>query len=264
MLWRRHSRLRYRIRRARPEDIEELTEVEQSSWEKACDPDDMFTAAQFLHHITKMGDYVLVAEERKTGRLLGYVSAFRVPIPLEELEGSITTWYDLTDDGWHYKHQPDAQAMFGSSMGVLPEAGRSGIGGSLLVAEFKRIVRGGMEYGFLGGRLPGMCEYLLEHPEATPQSYAQLRRPDGKFYDPELRLYAEDFVFLKLLPDYFKDKESCDNGMLMFWKNPFYQNKWLPPIVASQVFKAILRFYQLQGWWANVKANRAASKKRRP
>jgi ribosomal protein S18 acetylase RimI-like enzyme len=250
----RVSPRKYRIRKARLEDLDQLESVEKASWEAACDPQDMFTKGQFQRHIEEVGDYIFVAEERSTGRLLGYASALRVDIPLDEIEEQVTTWYSLTEDGWYSNHAPDGQTIFGGSLGVLPECQRSGIGDRLVEAEFVKCVRLGLEYGFLGGRLPGMAEYLANYPGSSPEKYFELKRDDGKPYDPELRFYAADFEIRKLLPGYFKDKESCDHGVLLVWRNPFYQIKRLPPFVAVKVFKAVLVYYHVQGWWQRRKA----------
>lgn len=244
----KRSAPRYRIRRARLSDIDQLVQIEQASWEAACDPEDMFTADQFRRHITCVGKYIFVAVERRSKRVLGYVSALRVPIPLDEVEDRVANWHKLTNEGWYTPHDPAGQAMFGASLGVLPEYQRFGIGDRLIEAEFKRIVREGIEYGFLGGRLPGLKKYLEEHPEATAEDYFVLKRPDGKYFDPELRFYADDFQIRKLLPGYFRDEESCDHGVLLVWPNPFNQTK-LPPAIAAPVFKAILYYYHAKAWW---------------
>ncbi|HSX14902.1 MAG TPA: GNAT family N-acetyltransferase [Candidatus Saccharimonadales bacterium] len=239
-----HLRPRISIRRARLSDVPQLIEVEHASWEAACDPEDMFTTEQFEAHIRNVGDYFFVAEERQTGRLVGYVSALRVDIPVSEVEERVTTWYALTGDGEYTGHQPNGQCLFGGSLGVIPESQRSGIGDRLIEREFREIVRHGMTFGALGGRLPGMAAYLAEHPESNPEHYFQLTREDGKPYDPELRFYADDFEVRKLLPEYFKDRESCNNGVLLVWRNPFLGSKLLKPLIAAQVFKAICAYYR--------------------
>lgn len=228
----------YRIRRARETDLDDLVKVEAASWESACDANDMFSRAQFAAHLEVNPADFFVAEDVRSGRLLGYVSGVRRQIPLDELDDRVSTWYALTDDGWYSSHEPTGNALFGASLGVLPEAQRRGIGDRLVEREFVQLVGDGCDYGFLGGRLPGMADHLRRHPDSTPEEYFAKTRPDGRPYDPELRFYADDFEIRQLLPGYFSDAESCNYGVLLVWPNPF--PRWLPRQLAGLALRAVL------------------------
>jgi len=228
----------FQIRHARPSDVDQLVVIEKAAWEAACDPDDMFTAEQFARQIEYVGGFIFVAEEEGTGRLLGYVSALRLDIPLDAVVQHATTWYELTGDGWYTTHQPNGLAQFGGSIGVPPEDGGEGVGQSLIERELVEMVREGMEYTFLGGRLPGMRDYLATHPGTTPEAYFKLTRDDGLPYDEQLRYYVELFEPIKLMPGYFRDQESCDYGVLLLWRNPYYGQG--SPEAAAEEFQAEL------------------------
>jgi hypothetical protein len=80
----------YRIRRARETDLDDLVKVEAASWEAACDANDMFSRAQFAAHLEVIPSYFFVAEEIRSGRLLGYVSGVRrlpPPAPRDHARG---------------------------------------------------------------------------------------------------------------------------------------------------------------------------------
>lgn len=226
----------FSIRPVRASDLPELVEVEKLSWESACSPEDQFTLSDFQEHFRLAPEWFYVAEDRETGKLLGYANGLRRNIPLEGLERAVTTWRAMSGEGTFSTHEPGGNAVFGASMGVIPSARGQEVASHLLGRLFEQAIRLRVEYGFLGGRLPGMSSYLSRHPECTPEEYFALKRSDGKPYDPELRLYSQDFQVLGLIPGYMEDTESCDYGVLLLWKTWF---RWLPPHVGALVFKTL-------------------------
>jgi len=228
------GRSKITIRSAHLRDLDQLVRVEKASWEAACDPSDMYTEETFRGHIDRAPDLFCVAE--RSGRVVGYVSALRLGIPLGEADDRITTWYAATGDGSYSTHNPDGESIFGASLAVVPEAGNQGVGIRLKERLCVRCIELGLPGILLGGRLPGMANYLSSHPGATPAEYFRVRRPDGKAYDSELRFYERDLVEVrKLLPEYFSDSQSCNYGVLLVWRNPFYGK--LPKPVAVLVFR---------------------------
>ena len=51
--------------------------------------------------------------------------------------------------------------------------------------------------------------------------------------DPEIAFYQRSGLkIIKIIPEYFRDVESLNYGVLVAWENPFY-NKWYKHIAAN-------------------------------
>ena len=56
----------------------------------------------------------------------------------------------------------------------------------------------------------------------TAEEYISGKR-NNRSLDPELAFYAKlGLKVIKALPNYIDDPDSCNYGVLMVWKNPFY------------------------------------------
>ncbi len=68
----------------------------------------------------------------------------------------------------------------------------------------------------------------------TPQEYIAAKTSSGKCLDPEIWFYLKaGLQIVKVIPDYFEDPESCNNGVLLAWKNPFHNKplRWLMSLI---------------------------------
>jgi hypothetical protein len=82
------------------------------------------------------------------------------------------------------------------------------------------------EFLALGARVPQYHTY----PNIDIEQYLRMRRKDGAHSDPELRFYEKcDLIIHKPLPEYMSgdmsDPESLNYGVLMYWRNPYADNK---------------------------------------
>lgn len=242
------TRKYWRIRRAVVADIPQLMRVDREVWaEITPEVDFLWTAEQFKHQIEVAKCFYFVAEHRKTGEILGYVTGMPLRLPRNQLESTVTTWEKLCSGGDYDAVDHKGNAVFGVAMAVVEKARNSGIAVDLMAEEFSEAIYHGIEYGFLGGRLPGLAKWLEDHPDDTAWSYANLRRDDGKLVDPEMRLYEQDFRYVGLLPEYFPDPDSCNFGVLWEWPNPM--PRWMPKLMAGILFQLTLAaIYDLPAW----------------
>ncbi len=229
---------KFRIRRANAGDIPQLMELDRAVWAEITDAEFLWTAKQFAHQLEVAGEYYYVAEIASSTSLCGYVTAIPMTIPVGELSSRMGTWEEMSSGGNYDRLDASGNCLYGVSLAVHPWYRQMGVADRLIEKEFSLAVSNGMEFGFLGGRLPGMAAYLEEHPDTTPEEYFQLRRPDGKAYDPELRLYERDFEVIRIIPEYFPDPESLDFGVLLLWMNPM--PRWLPDGLNGFLFKVML------------------------
>jgi len=99
------------------------------------------------------------------------------------------------------------------------------------------MIRGDMRFAILGGRLPG---YRAHANLMSAAEYAVARTPGGQYLDAQVSMYHEDGLeVLDVVPDYFPDPESCDYGVLLRWRNPFYG--WPKPLLWSFAFPSLYR-----------------------
>ena len=69
-----------------------------------------------------------------------------------------------------------------------------------------------------GGRMPGYQKYASE---MGPEQYIEAV-VKGELSDPVITFLMRcGRIPVKVVPNYLEDKESCNYGTLMEWKNPF-------------------------------------------
>lgn len=199
------------IRTAQSDDIDGYLEAQRVSW-----GDDMAAdRAKLESRFKTFPEGIVIAE--KSGRVIGAVTTIRIQDYDPEAAHS---WEEITNNGWCNTHDPDGKVMFGVDMSATDDA-PEGIHDDLLVRCMWIIIKNGLKKGVLGGRLPGYHKYA-DHMSA--EEYLWLKRGDGKFLDPQVRMYDSVPLLrvVKLLPNYFEDPDSLNNGVLLVWKNPFY------------------------------------------
>ena len=96
-----------------------------------------------------------------------------------------------------------------------------GVHDQLLTWCMRVVVRDNLRCGMLGGRMPGYSHYSST---MTAEEYINAKREDGKPLDSQVRMYTSvpGLTVEGVLPNYFDDPDSCNYGVLLVWKNPFY------------------------------------------
>jgi len=217
-----------KIRQAKLEDIPEILVVEKEAW------GEQRTALRkmFESRIKTFPEGTLIAEVDK--KIVGVVVTERVDYDFEK---DSYTWYKITDNGFIKKsHKKDGDVLYGVDLSVSPSFQHLGIGTKLLESIGKLAIRYNIKQGMLGGRIPGYYKYaskmdVEEYVKATINTEKGVRS-----LDPEIDFYRKaGLKIVKIIPNYFKDPESLNYGILLLWKNPFYKKwyRWL----AANIFK---------------------------
>jgi hypothetical protein len=202
-----------RVRTARMEDLDAYLVAQRASWGEKMAADREKLCKRFEQN----PGGIFIAE--RFGRVVGAVTTIRIRHCVAEANLS---WRTVTNDGTCSTHDPEGEVMCGVDMSATQDA-PAGIHDDLLIRCMHQIISMGLEGGRLGGRLPGYHRFAAE---MTAEKYLWKRRDsDGKFLDAQVRMY-DAFPLVKvvgLLPDYFEDPESLNNGVLLTWRNPFYR-----------------------------------------
>lgn len=212
------------IREATKIDIPGIIRVENAAW-----PEGMSAREEmFESRIKVFPEGQLVAVERN--EIIGVVSTEVINYDFGKPH---KTWYQATDNGFLKKtHNPNGNVVFGVDLSVSPSARNRGVAKSLLQEIGKMAIKKNIQYGILGGRLPGYYKYA---DEMSADEYLSMVTTDGEPVDPELRFYKNSGLTIgELIPNYFEDFQSKNFGVQLIWKNPFYsKNKKIGKIIGS-------------------------------
>ena len=197
------------VRPAQLKDLDEILIVEEEAWPESL----RATREQFISRIETFpeGTQVAVAD----GHVIGVVSTEIVNYNLEK---PIPTWNEITDHGFIKRtHNPEGDSLYGVDLSIahfVENASRL-----LMEAVGKLVIRFNLKQGILGARIP---RYHKFRDKMTVEEYINGRRGNRPM-DPELAFYKGlGLKIVRALPNYIDDPESCNYGVLLVWRNPFY------------------------------------------
>lgn len=223
------SKVKPKIRQANIKDIEDILWIEEKAWGK----EGAATREMFESRIKTFPEGIWVAEINK--KIVGVVVVERVNYDLKKNSFS---WYEITDNGFiKNSHRSDGNVIYGVDLSVDPFFQRLGIGTKLLEVIARLTINKNIKYGVLGGRIPGYHKYADKMSAEEYVSAVITEKGESMPLDSEIRFYKKaGLKIVKVIHNYFKDPESLDNGILLIWKNPFY-NKWYHWL-AAKIFRA--------------------------
>ncbi|MBX4190771.1 hypothetical protein KW794_01655, partial [Candidatus Saccharibacteria bacterium] len=176
-----------------------------------------------------------VAEEQAKSRFHHNLEGILIAQYKEEVVGSVTTmrienydtdrpksWYQVTNHGLCTAHKPKGRVCFGVDLSVATDRAPSGTVDALFVGCMDLVISLGVKYFMLGGRMP---KYHLYADKMEPEKYLYKKTARGHYLDPQVNLYSR-VPFMKIVglaPDYFKDPDSLNYGVILRWRNPFYR-----------------------------------------
>lgn len=197
------------LRRAVPSDAIAYAELQEDEWDQSM----VAVISKLEARIETFPEGVLVAEHE--GEIVGGASFIRLADYDVDEQGS---WEDLTDNGWCSTHVPDGRVMFGVDLSVSRRAPRS-TSALMFLGGIELCIRCGVDFGVWGGRMPRYHRYASVY---GPLEYATTRNRRGRYLDPEIELYAKipGVEMLGVVPEYFKDWESLNYGVIFGWSNP--------------------------------------------
>jgi hypothetical protein len=200
-----------KIRRATMSDLKAYDNLQAERWAD----DNRATYDNLLSRLTVHPQGMLVAEEH--GRVVGMVYAMRLASYDYDNPPS---WYEVTNDGSCDNHVPNGEIIFGVDLSTARDVGARA-GDALLLGIAKLAVRENIKWCMLGGRLPGYHNYS---EQMTADEYLWSKDSVGRPLDAQVRFYTSipGLKAVKVLPNYFKDPESLDYGVLLRWHNPLY------------------------------------------
>jgi len=159
------------------------------------------------------------------GEIISYLSVELIHYDISN--PAVISWDEITNSGTIKGiHTYDGEIIFGIADTVSPRFRNFGIGASMVLSGWRIGVNFNVIGCVLGSRIPLYHKYSSKY---SVEEYIQLKREDGKYLDPGLRLYqADGFKPIKVVPNYINDPESENHGVLVYQANPFYNRGFKP------------------------------------
>lgn len=220
------------IRQANLSDIPKILQIEIAAWgdELAA------TEEMYKSRIITFPQGVLVSEDG--GKITGVVVTQLVDYDINSFNLS---WYEATDNGYIIKtHKPNGQTVYGVNLSVSPDA-RRGTGTALLESIGKLAIILNLKQGMLGGRIPDYYKYKNIPVEEYIKKILVVNN-QRRLLDKELNFYKNAGLrIIRALPNYMKDPESLNYGVLLVWENPFYKISHYLPFL-DKLLSKLFRF----------------------
>jgi hypothetical protein len=211
------------IRQGTPADAIAYAELQDQEW------DDSMAAVvpKLAARIATFPEGVLVAEH--DGEVVGCATFIRID---DYSVDDLRSWEDVTDNGWCSTHDPRGSTLFGVDLSVSRRAPRS-TSVLIFMAGMELSMRLGVDRTVWGGRMP---RYHRHAATMTPEQYLAATTSRGRHLDPEIELYSKipGVEILGVVPEYFKDWESLNYGVMLSWRNPL-RTRFAPSFVRRYV-----------------------------
>ncbi|MEM9563149.1 MAG: hypothetical protein AAGA93_11050 [Actinomycetota bacterium] len=207
-----------KVRRCTEADLDGYLAVQEEEWGESMSA----SRAQLTTRFEHAGDLMLVVEHG--GEVVGAASFVRLPD--YDVDDHLS-WEDATDGGWCTNTDPDGRVLFGVDLSVSRRAPRLA-SARLMASCLELTMRTGVEALYWGSRLP---RYHRHVDEMSADEYIRAKTRRGRHLDPEIELYSRvpGAEVLGVVPNYFKDWESCDYGCILRWRNPIDRYPFLRP-----------------------------------
>jgi ribosomal protein S18 acetylase RimI-like enzyme len=205
------------IRNYEERDFPGLIRVQQESFPPPFPSELWWNTEQLYNHVTLFPDGALCIEV--DGEIAGSMTGLLVDFNPSHPEH---TWEEITDSGYIRNHNPNGNTLYVVDISVRPSYRKLGLGKWLMLSMYDVVVHKGLERLLGGGRMPG---YHKKANEMTAEQYLEAV-VKGELKDPVITFLLRcGRTPVKVVDNYLEDKESCNYGALMEWKNPFYTLK---------------------------------------
>ncbi len=201
---------RLAIRRAELSDIRAIRDLSSRIYGAS----NAYSTAQLKGQIQNFRDGQLVCV--LDGAIIGYCATFRTT---ERIALQAHSWAEVTGGGFHARHLPDGEWLYGTEVFVDPDHRGARIGQRLYDARKALCVKLGCHGIIFGGRLPTLHRRLKAF--GTPAAYVDAV-VQGRARDPVLGFQRRNgFEVLGVLEGYLpSDKESLGYAAHLVWHNP--------------------------------------------
>lgn len=203
-----------KVRILTEKDISGIIKLQQESFPYMAKDGAIWKEHHLKSHIKIFPEGQFVAEFE--GVIVGSSSSFIVRLEPEYAEH---TYKEITGSGTFTTHDPKGDSLYGADVSTHPEMRRLGIATALYEARRQLVIRLNLRRIIAGGRLLNYCE----QEDMTAEEYAK-KVVAGELSDPVLSFQLKNgFQFIKILPDYMKDRRSLNFATFIEWKNPEYR-----------------------------------------
>ncbi|KZS46306.1 acetyltransferase [Paenibacillus glucanolyticus] len=194
-------------------DFDELIVIQSETFPPPYPPEQWWNKEQLMQHVTLFPEGALCVEV--DGVLAGSITSLIVDYdPLQPAH----SWADTTDNGYIRTHKPEGNTLYIADICVRPRFRKLGLGKWLIQSLYHVTVEQGLDRLLGGGRMPGY------HRHADEMSAAEYLDAvvQGDLKDPVITFLLRcGRTPIGVAAEYLEDAESCNNGALMEWKNPF-------------------------------------------
>jgi ribosomal protein S18 acetylase RimI-like enzyme len=203
------------VRIVTEKDIPGIIRLQQESFPHMAKDGTVWKEQHLKSHIKIFPEGQFVAEFERI--IVGSSSSLIVRL---EPEYARHTYNQITGAGMFTTHDPKGDSLYGADVSTHPEMRRLGIATALYEARRHLAMRLKLRRIIAGARLFDYCEH---QKEMSAEEYAK-KVAAGELSDPVLSFQLKnDFQFIKILPDYMKDRRSLNYAAFIEWKNPEYR-----------------------------------------
>ncbi len=133
------------------------------------------------------------------------------------------TWNEITDSGTiRQTHNPNGDSVYGVGLAVVREFQNTAVSSFLIIEAGRLTIQKNYRQLLIGARIPA----YHKHQDIPVDEYIKITRGGSRrFFDPELAIYQKyKGIPIKVLQNYMYDPESLNFGVLVSFKNPFYNS----------------------------------------
>ncbi|WP_182006941.1 GNAT family N-acetyltransferase [Priestia aryabhattai] len=203
------------IRNYERKDFPELIRIQQECFPPPFPSELWWNREQLDNHVSLFSEGALCVEVN--GEIAGSMTGLLIDFHLDSPDH---TWEEVTSNGYITNHNPNGNTLYVVDISISPSFRKLGLGKWLMSAMYDLVIYKGLTRLLGGGRMPGYYKYAHK---MTPEEYiASLL--DGQLKDPVITFLLHcGRTPIRAVANYLEDKDSCNYGTLMEWKNPFHQ-----------------------------------------
>ncbi len=194
-------------------DFDNLIDIQRECFPPPFPSELWWNREQLQNHVSRFPEGALCVEVE--GRLAGSITGLVVQWEPNEPDHA---WGEITDDGYIRNHNPNGNTLYIVDISVRPDFRKLGLGKWLMLSMYNVVVEKKLTRLLGGARMPG---YHTMVDKVPPEGYLDMVLA-GDLADPIVTFLLRcGRVPLRVTPNYLDDKESCNNAVLMEWRNPF-------------------------------------------